>query len=115
MKRPGQAGLVPFQGRAAVCEFLLELGELIPPLQGVDQHFARVFRDPLGLDPIFLRQLGCGKCERPGELLVDEELPERFLAGEMLELPATRLALLEKEGRDQFARRVGNPELSGLR
>ena len=52
----------------------------------------------------FVRQFSGGKCEGPGELLAHEELPESFLAGEMLELAATRLAFLEEERRDQFRR-----------
>src|SRR4051812_11496992 len=48
-------------------------------------------------------------------MFVHEKLPERFLAGEVLELSAARLALLEEKRRHQLSVRIRDPELPGLR
>src|SRR4051812_39512399 len=48
-------------------------------------------------------------------MFVHEKLPERFLAGEMLELSAARLTLLEEKRRHQLAIRIRDPELPRLR
>src|SRR5213075_952852 len=48
-------------------------------------------------------------------MFVHEKLPERFLAGQMLELSAARLTLLEEKRRHQLTIRVRDPELARLR
>ena len=99
----------------ALGEALLQVVEFIPPLQGMDEHLARVASNALRLNPAVERLLAGGEGECAGERFVDEELPERLLAGEMLELPADRLAFLEEEGGDQLRFFVRNSKLAGLR
>ena len=112
---PRKIRLVALERFAAFGKFLSELAELVPSLQGVNEHFAGVLRYPIRLDPVLFRHQRRGKTKRARELVAAEKLPERFLPGEMTELAAARLTSLEEERGNELVGLVRNPKLTGLR
>src|SRR5438874_8246047 len=81
---------------------LLQLVEFVPAAERRKEQVTVISRDRLRLDPGADRAVTGRKRERVGQGITQEQLPQSFFAGKMLELTAAWLALFKKKRGDQI-------------
>jgi hypothetical protein len=95
--RPFKTWGQPLQQRVGVGRRLFEIVKLVAMPHRGNQHIVWRLSDLDRLQAIGNRLYSGGERKTPGNIVAQEELPECFLAGELLKLTATKRAALKIE------------------